>query len=211
MSASSVTFQASQPPTRRKTSVRKWLDLPPSGNGILSADNPVLITSKSSAYSMAKSFGSGSYGANARLRHKTVRQPAVTDIVYGELRLKAGKSRWRRGETRSREARLLRIGNIPGIIDRNQFASEQRQRDIERAWLCPRRSRRRERQFAERRYPKTLQGFERFAIVLFEDQFHVQLGRADRRARRGHREAAAGRAPRDRARSRLNIKAVPHR
>ncbi len=32
------------------------------------------------------------------------------------------------------------------------------------------------RQFAERRYPKTLQGFERFAIVLFEDQFHVQLG-----------------------------------
>jgi hypothetical protein len=44
-SASSVTFQASQPLTRRKSSVRQWLDVPPAGMGKVNPASPRIMTS----------------------------------------------------------------------------------------------------------------------------------------------------------------------
>src|SRR5829696_10514268 len=118
-SASSVTFQASQPCRLSSTGRRKWFEVPPSGTGRSPSARPGLMTSKSVAYSMVK---------------KRVSQLSSV-LSINEPRLQAGDVRRGAREGRDREPQLVAMGHVLGVVDGHELAAREGQRDVERARL----------------------------------------------------------------------------
>ena len=81
-----------------------------------------------------------------------------------------------RRKSRRREPKLLRGGNVLGVVDDKQFAARLRQRKIERAGLGRWRSRRRDDDFVARRQIERQKAGHRRAIPPLHDQLDVQFG-----------------------------------
>ncbi len=101
-------------------------------------------------------------------------QPTIADIVDREPRLKAGEPERRNGKARRRAAKLLRIGNIFGIVDRDQLAANEGQSGIKRARLGARQPRRYDDDLAVRR--SVPQHRESLNVPLFKDELHIEFG-----------------------------------
>ena len=80
-----------------------------------------------------------------------------------------------RRKSRRREPKLLRGGNVLGVVDDQQFAARLRQRKIERAGLGRWRSRRRDDDFVARRQIERQKAGHRRAIPPLHDQLDVQF------------------------------------
>ena len=110
-----------------------------------------------------------------RLRHDTVRQPAIGQIVDREPRLQAGEA-WRcLREPLRRQAELRRLRNVFSIENRDEFAAQQRQGDVQRSRLGSRLASRSYDNLVAGRRDVLLQRGMSLGVVFFDHEFDVEL------------------------------------
>ena len=177
-SASSVTFQASQPA------------------GLGAAARAEMVRGAAERNRQAPSGKAGIDDVEERgvLDREEAGQPVVVGVVDDEARLQAGDARRRAREGRDREPELVAVGHVLGVVDGQELAAGERQRDVERPRLGPRLARRRHDDLDMRRQRELGERVGRLAVVGLDDELDVVLGlRVVERRERGDQPAASTR------------------